>query len=103
MEDVLDTHIRTELPLEEVETPLSTEIKADQTLDARGLLCPMPVLKASQAVKGMSSGQILEVLATDPASKPDLSAWSKTTGNEIIRVSEREGSPKVYVFYIRKK
>jgi len=82
---------------------LQEELKADQVLDTKGMLCPIPVLKTNQTMKGLPPGQILQVLATDPASKPDLAAWSRTSGTEILRVLEQDGSPKVYVFYIRKK
>ena len=72
-------------------------------LDAKGLLCPAPVIKTSQAVKQIQVGQVLEVLATDPGSKPDLVAWGKMTGNEILGVEEIEESPKVYKFHIRRQ
>jgi tRNA 2-thiouridine synthesizing protein A len=73
-----------------------------KVLDVRGLLCPMPVMKTSEAIKDINVGEILEVLATDPASKPDISAWARMTGNELISITEGEGNPKVYRFLIRK-
>jgi tRNA 2-thiouridine synthesizing protein A len=73
---------------------------ADQQVDARGLNCPMPIVKTAQAVKTMTSGQTLEVLATDPGAVKDFAAWSKTTGNEIIEQSADGG---VYRFVMRKK
>jgi len=73
---------------------------ADQQVDARGLNCPMPIVKTAQAVKGLASGQTLEVIATDPGSVKHMAAWSKTTGNEIIEQSADGG---VYRFVLRKK
>jgi tRNA 2-thiouridine synthesizing protein A len=71
-----------------------------QTLDARGLSCPMPIVKTAMAIKGMQSGELIEVLATDPGSVKDFAAWSKSTGNELVESSE-EGS--VYRFVLRRK
>jgi len=73
--------------------------KVDLTLGCRGLLCPMPALKTSTAVKNMQVGQILEMLTTDPGAKPDMLAWSKRTGHELVRMEEESG---VLKFYIRK-
>jgi len=73
---------------------------ADVQVDARGLNCPMPIVKTAQAVKGMTSGQTLEVLATDPGSTKDFAAWSKTTGNEIV---EQTADGGVFRFVLRKK
>ena len=73
---------------------------ADQQVDARGLNCPMPIVKTAQAVKGLVSGQTLEVLATDAGAVKDMAAWSKTTGNELIEQSADGG---VYRFVFRKK
>ncbi|HET7636668.1 MAG TPA: sulfurtransferase TusA family protein, partial [Candidatus Limnocylindria bacterium] len=58
-----------------------------QTLDARGLSCPMPIVKTAMAIKGMQSGELIEVLATDPGSVKDFAAWSKSTGNELVESS----------------
>jgi tRNA 2-thiouridine synthesizing protein A len=73
---------------------------ADVQVDARGLNCPMPIVKTAQAVKSMASGQTLEVLATDPGSTKDFAAWSKTTGNEMVEQTVDGG---VYRFVLRKK
>ncbi len=78
------------------------QIRPDKVLDARGLMCPMPVMKTNLAIKELQIGQILEVLATDPASKADISAWCKTTGNELLEMIEEKGTPTVYRFYIRR-
>ncbi|HEY5436957.1 MAG TPA: sulfurtransferase TusA family protein [Candidatus Limnocylindrales bacterium] len=72
----------------------------DVTVDARGLNCPMPIVKTAQAAKGLSSGQVLEVLATDPGSVKDFAAWSKSTGNEMV---EQTADGGVFRFVMRKK
>jgi len=71
---------------------------ADQTLDAKGLNCPLPILKTKKMIKGMSSGQVLEVLATDPGSVADMAAFCNQTGNKIVGQSN-EGD--VYKFEIQ--
>jgi tRNA 2-thiouridine synthesizing protein A len=71
-----------------------------RTLDAKGLACPMPIVKTAQNMKELESGQLLEVLATDPGSVKDFAAWSKSTGNEIVEQSQ-DGS--VFRFLLRKK
>ncbi len=75
-------------------------VTADVTVDAKGLNCPMPIVKTAQAMKGLASGQTLEVIATDPGSVKDFAAWSKTTGNEIIEQSADGG---VFRFVLRRK
>ncbi len=72
----------------------------DVTVDARGLNCPMPIVKTAQAVKALASGQTVEVLATDPGSVKDFAAWSKSTGNELVEQTVDGG---VYRFVMRKK
>ena len=69
-------------------------------LDARGLACPMPIVKTAQAIAGLASGEQLEVLATDPGSMKDFVAWSTTTGHELLEQSEDGG---VFRFVLRKK
>ena len=71
-----------------------------QVVDAKGLSCPMPIVKTAQAIKGLSSGQLLEVLATDPGSTKDFTAWAKSTGNELV---EQTADAGVYRFVLRKK
>jgi tRNA 2-thiouridine synthesizing protein A len=73
---------------------------ADVQVDARGLNCPMPIVKTAQAVKAMASGQTVEVLATDAGSVKDFAAWSKTTGNLIL---EQTADGGVYRFVMQKK
>jgi tRNA 2-thiouridine synthesizing protein A len=64
---------------------------ADVTLDCKGLMCPLPIVKSSRASKGMTSGQTLEVLSTDKAFEPDIQAWCKHTGNTLTSFSEADG------------
>ena len=71
---------------------------ADQTLDAKGLNCPLPILKTKKMLKGMSAGQTLEVMATDPGSIADMTAFCNQTGNELLSQSN-EGD--VYTFEIK--
>jgi tRNA 2-thiouridine synthesizing protein A len=69
-------------------------------VDARGLACPMPIVKTAQAIKAVPSGTLVEVLATDPGSTKDFVAWSRTTGNELLEQSVEDG---VYRFLLRRK
>ncbi len=78
------------------------ETKPDSTLDAKGLYCPMPILKTSKAIKEIKVGKVLEVQSTDVGSTRDIPAWCKMTGHEILNVTEEEGPPKVYKFLIRR-
>ena len=71
---------------------------ADQLLDAKGLNCPLPILKAKKALKGMAAGQVLEIQATDPGSVADFAAFCNQTGNELLSQSS-EGD--VYKFEIK--
>jgi tRNA 2-thiouridine synthesizing protein A len=73
---------------------------ANVVVDAKGLNCPMPIVKTAQAIKAMASGQTLEVLATDAGSVKDFAAWSKTTGNELVEQTTDGG---VFRFVLRKK
>ncbi|MDR4888357.1 sulfurtransferase TusA family protein [Fredinandcohnia sp. QZ13] len=71
----------------------------DKVLDAKGLACPMPIVKTKKAIDGLESGQILEVLATDKGAKNDLTAWAVSTGHELVESKEENG---VLYFYIKK-
>jgi tRNA 2-thiouridine synthesizing protein A len=71
-----------------------------QHVDARGLSCPMPIVKTAQAMKTIGSGELLEVLATDAGSVKDFAAWSRTTGHELVEQSADGG---VYRFVLRRK
>jgi len=78
---------------------MSADMKVDQTLDAKGLSCPLPILKTKKAVEALSKDQVLKVETTDPGSKNDMASWAKRTGNEILKMEEGSGS---FTFYIRK-
>lgn len=71
---------------------------ADQTLDAKGLNCPLPILRAKKALKVMPAGAILEVLATDPGSVKDFEAFCRTTGNTLV---EHSTQGNVFRFLIK--
>ena len=75
------------------------DVNVDKTLDCQGLSCPMPILKLAKEMKGIESGQVLELLGTDPGSKGDIPGWCEKTGNEFLGFEEDGG---VYKFYIRK-
>ena len=72
---------------------------ADQVLDAKGLNCPLPILKAKKALKTMDGGKTLEILSTDPGSVADFAAFCRTTGNELVEQNEDGG---VWTYLIRK-
>jgi tRNA 2-thiouridine synthesizing protein A len=74
-----------------------SEFTPEKTLDAKGLKCPLPVVKTSKAIKGISVGGILEVLATDADSMADITAWTKSTGNELLKAEKDEGTFKFYI------
>jgi tRNA 2-thiouridine synthesizing protein A len=69
-------------------------------LDARGLNCPLPILKTKKALADMASGQVLRVVATDPGSVRDFQAFAKQTGNELLAHSEEH---KEFVFFMKRK
>ncbi len=68
---------------------------ADQVLDCSGLNCPLPVLKTKKAVDAMTSGQVLQMISTDPGSQNDITAWCKRTNNELLG-SATEGGKFIY-------
>ena len=76
-----------------------SDLKAVQTLDTSGLSCPLPVVKTKKAINGIEIGEILEMIATDPGSIPDMEAWARQTGHELLE-SHDEG--KTYRFFIKK-
>jgi len=75
-------------------------MKPDSTLDATGLLCPLPVLKARRALKAVPGGGLLEVLATDPGATKDFEHFCNTTGCELVESGEQDGG--VLRFLLRK-
>ncbi len=78
---------------------MSEEIKANYTMDLKGVKCPMPVIKVSQHVKNtMKVGEIVVAETTDPGAHADFPAWAKTSGNEIVKIEKGDVSR----FYIKK-
>ena len=75
-------------------------MKANFVLDTRGLFCPVPIIKASEAMINLDSGSILEVLSDDPAIEFDMPAWCKSMGHRIVSMVEEKG---VFRFLIVKK
>lgn len=75
-------------------------LSADYELDATGLRCPMPLLKAKQAMQGLKPGQCLRVRATDPASKRDFRSWASQAGHVLLAGGEADG---VFEFVLRKQ
>jgi tRNA 2-thiouridine synthesizing protein A len=72
----------------------------DKELDAKGLNCPLPILRTKKALAEMSSGQVLKVIATDPGSVKDMQAFAKQTGNELVSSAEASGE---FTFFMKKK
>lgn len=72
----------------------------DKELDARGLNCPLPILRTKKALTDMQSGQVLKILATDPGAVKDFQAFSKQTGNELMNSAEASGE---FHFWMKKK
>jgi tRNA 2-thiouridine synthesizing protein A len=75
-------------------------LQADREVDARGLNCPLPVLRTKKALNDMTSGQVLRILATDPASVRDFQAFAKQTGHELLQHAELDG---VFTFLLKRK
>jgi tRNA 2-thiouridine synthesizing protein A len=67
---------------------MATELSIDTEVDARGLACPLPILRAKKALSAMPSGALLRVLATDPGSVRDFQAFARQTGNELVAQTE---------------
>ena len=76
-----------------------TNFAADHVLDCKNTLCPMPVIRLRQAIDDMLPGQVVKVLATDPASVQDMPAFARNTGHELLQSGASGG---VYEFYFRK-
>ena len=71
----------------------------DRSLDCRGLLCPIPVVRTAREMKGLQPGQVLKMVATDRGAVTDIPAWASDTGNELVQWHEENGA---FVFFIRK-
>lgn len=74
-------------------------IKADMTLDTSGKCCPMPMVETNKAIKTLDPGQVLEIVATDPATQTDIPSWCRRTGNELLEQGNDAG---VLRYYVRK-
>jgi len=72
----------------------------DKELDARGLNCPLPILRAKKSLTDMQTGQVLKILATDPGSVKDFQAFAKQTGNELLSQDEAN---KEFTFFLKRK
>ena len=72
----------------------------DKELDARGLNCPLPILRTKKALTDMASGQVLKVLATDPGSVKDFQAFSRQTGNALLASEKAE---QEFIFFMKKR
>ena len=75
-------------------------METDFTLDCYGLLCPMPIFKASQKIKDLKNGQVLKIIATDEGIKTDIQSWCEKTGNELLKIDDVDDE---YHTYIRKR
>jgi tRNA 2-thiouridine synthesizing protein A len=78
---------------------MSQPVESNLKLNLEGLLCPIPIVKVSQAIKSMAVGGVLEATATDPGVLADIPAWTKSTGNELISI-QKEG--KLITFLIKR-
>ncbi|HEX9275747.1 MAG TPA: sulfurtransferase TusA family protein [Casimicrobiaceae bacterium] len=75
-------------------------LSIDREVDARGLNCPLPILRTKKALNDMKSGQVLRILATDPSALRDFEAFAKQTGNELLQHVEQDG---VFSFLVRRR
>ena len=86
--------------MDEQSAPPVPDIIYDSAVDARGLKCPLPILKAKKALATIESGQILKVVSTDPGSKRDFEAFARQTGNALIAQSEAD---QAWTFYLKQR
>ncbi|NOH01507.1 MAG: sulfurtransferase TusA family protein [Chloroflexi bacterium] len=70
------------------------------TLDFKGLLCPMPVVKIAQAIKQVQVGELIEAVATDPGVMADIPAWTRSTGHELVALEKQDG--KTFRFVVKR-
>jgi tRNA 2-thiouridine synthesizing protein A len=73
-------------------TRIAAMTSHDREVDARGLNCPLPILRTKKALNDMQSGQVVRILATDPASVRDFQAFSRQTGNDLVEHGEADGA-----------
>jgi tRNA 2-thiouridine synthesizing protein A len=79
---------------------MTAAISFDKELDARGLSCPLPILRAKKALAELSSGQVLKIVATDPGSIRDFKAFAKQTGNELLAQEEVD---ELFVHFLKRR
>ncbi len=73
------------------------EIKPDKVMDLRGLPGPIPVIKASKGIREVQVGQVVEALTTDPGALTDFPAWAKTSGHEILKTEQIDGTIRFFI------
>ena len=78
---------------------MNHDLAADIVVDCSGLLCPMPILNTTKAIQTVEIGQVLKLIATDPGSPPDMQAWSRQTGHELLSLIQEDDK---YIFYFRR-
>lgn len=79
---------------------MTDTIAADQEVDASGLNCPLPILRAKKALTALDSGKVLKVISTDPGSRRDFEAFARQTGHELLK---SEDSGKSFTFFLKRK
>jgi len=79
---------------------MTAEISFDKELDAKGLSCPLPILRAKKALADMASGQVLKIVATDPGSIRDFKAFAKQTGNELLAQQEAD---ELFIHFLKRR
>jgi tRNA 2-thiouridine synthesizing protein A len=72
-------------------------MNSNKTLDAKGLACPMPIVKTKKAMEELNAGEVLEIHATDKGAKNDLAAWAKSGGHELVKDTEEDGVLKFWI------
>jgi TusA-related sulfurtransferase len=76
-----------------------SEMQVSKTQDCRGELCPIPIIHISKAIKEVQVGEVLLLLATDPGAEPDMAAWTKNTGHELLQQTQEDSG---YKFWVRR-
>ena len=74
-------------------------VHVDKEVDCSGMLCPMPIVMTTKAIKELEVGQVLKIVATDAGAPPDMQAWSRQTGHELLESNADDG---IYTFYFRR-
>ncbi len=90
----------TEEPVIKSDALPTSEVVITQELDCRGLNCPLPIIKTKKAIDGLTSGEVIKMIATDPGSIPDIKAFTRRTGHELVNSEESDGE---YTFLLRRK